>query len=95
MQDSRTHVGNEAQRGRERSKPLAGTVDLPLVRGRAAAAKWDRAAVEAEEARELAPEEYVGERDVVSLAPGLGHLVGDFREGGAPDFFPRAFAEPR
>ena len=94
MQDSRTHVGNEAKRRRERSESIAGTVDLPLMGCSSPAANRDRTPIEAEEAGELAAKEHVGEGELVSLAPGSRYLIGDPRKSGAPYVFTRALAEP-
>ena len=94
MQDSRTHIGNEAKRRRERSESIARTVDLPLMRCGPPAANRDRTPIEAEEAGELAAKEHVGEGELVSLAPGFGQLIGDLRESGTPYLFTRALAEP-
>jgi len=94
MKDGGAHVGDESERRGERSEPLPGAVDLPLMWGRAATADRDRAPIESEEARELPTEKHIGESQVISFAPGFGHAISDAREGGAPDLVSRAFTEP-
>src|SRR5678815_2421944 len=61
------HVRDDADRWRERRRAAATAIELALVDRGATTDERDRAAIEAEQARQLAAKEHVRERDLLDL----------------------------